>query len=76
MSERIKVYMQGRINCLHNTRMSERIKVYMQGRIQDFKLRGAQLKKMAPSGGRRENIWGIMCEKSRLYAKKSYFFQF
>ena len=27
-------------------------------------------------GGRRENIWGISCEKSRLYAKKSYFFQF
>jgi hypothetical protein len=27
-------------------------------------------------GGRRENIWGISGEKSRLYAKKSYFFQF
>ena len=26
-------------------------------------------------GGRRENIWGISCEKSRFYAKKSYFFQ-
>ena len=26
--------------------------------------------------GRRENIWGISCEKSRFYAKKSYFFQF
>jgi hypothetical protein len=25
-------------------------------------------------GGRRENIWGISCEKSRFYAKKSYFF--
>ena len=25
---------------------------------------------------RRENIWGISCEKSRFYAKKSYFFQF
>jgi hypothetical protein len=25
-------------------------------------------------GGRRENCWGISCEKSRLYAKKSYFF--
>jgi hypothetical protein len=24
-------------------------------------------------GGRRENIWGISCEKSRFYAKKSYF---
>ena len=27
-------------------------------------------------GGRRENIRGISCEKSRFYAKKSYFFQF
>ena len=27
-------------------------------------------------GGRRENLWGISCEKSRFYAKKSYVFQF
>jgi hypothetical protein len=27
-------------------------------------------------GGRSENFWGISCEKSRFYAKKSYFFQF
>ena len=27
-------------------------------------------------GGRLENFWGISCEKSRFYAKKSYFFQF
>ena len=27
-------------------------------------------------GGRRENVWGISCEKSRFYDKKSYFFQF
>jgi hypothetical protein len=27
-------------------------------------------------GGRRENCLGISCEKSRFYAKKSYFFQF
>jgi hypothetical protein len=27
-------------------------------------------------GGRRENFWGISCEKSRFYAKKSYFYQF
>ena len=27
-------------------------------------------------GGRRENFWGISCEKSRFYAKKCYFFQF
>ena len=28
------------------------------------------------SGGRREKCWGISCEKSQFYAKKSYFFQF
>ena len=42
-----------------------------------FQVRGEMyLKKNAPSGGRRENVWGISCEKSRFYAKKSYFFQF
>ena len=34
---------------------------------------GAHLKKIAPIGGRRENCWGISCEKSRFYAKKSFF---
>jgi hypothetical protein len=24
-------------------------------------------------GGRRENFWGVSCEKSRFYAKKSFF---
>ena len=45
-----------------------------QGRIQDFKLGGGALKKIAPSGGRRKHLWGISCEKSQFYAKKSYFF--
>jgi hypothetical protein len=48
----------------------------MQGRIQDFKLGGGALKKIAPSGGMREHFWGISCEKSRFYAKKSYFSNF
>jgi hypothetical protein len=50
--------------------------VSYQGRIQDFKLGGGgvALKKIAPSGGRREHFWGISYEKSRFYAKKSYFF--
>jgi hypothetical protein len=39
-----------------------------------FQVRGDALKKIAPSGGRRENIWGISCEKSRFYAKKIIFF--
>ena len=57
---------------LYSTQDSGRYTV--QGRIQDFKLGGGgALKKIAPSGGRRENFWGILCEKSRFYAKKSYF---
>ena len=35
--------------------------------------RGGALKQIAPSGGRRENIWGISCEKSRFYAKNHIF---
>jgi hypothetical protein len=47
--------------------------IYIQGRIQDFKLGGGgALKNIAARGG---SIWGISCEKSRFYAKKSYFFQ-
>ena len=35
-----------------------------------FQVRGGgALKKIAPNGGRRENFWGISCEKSRFYAK-------
>jgi hypothetical protein len=40
-----------------------------------FQARGGALNKIAPSGGRREICLGISCEKSRFYAKKSYFFQ-
>jgi hypothetical protein len=40
------------------------LKLQIQGWIQDFKVRGGALKKSAPSGGRRENFWGISCEKS------------
>ena len=39
-----------------------------------FQVRGAHLKKIAPSGRRCENCWGISCEKSRFYDKKIIFF--
>ena len=48
-------------------------KGYDPGADPGFQVRGAHLKKIAPSRGRRENFWGISCEKSRFYAKKSYF---
>ena len=35
-----------------------------------FQVRGGALKKIAPSGGRRENFWGISCEKSRFYHRR------
>jgi hypothetical protein len=37
-----------------------------------FQVRG-YTNKIAPSGGRRENIWGISYEKSRFYAKNLIF---
>ena len=40
-----------------------------------FQVRGGALKKIAPSGGRREMFLGISCEKSRFYVKKSNCFQ-
>ena len=46
----------------------------IQGRIQDFKLGGGALKKIAPSGGRRENFWGISCEKITILRQKIIFF--
>ena len=49
---------------------------WLTGADPGFQVRGGALKKIASSGGRRENFWGISCEKSRFNAKKSYFFQF
>jgi hypothetical protein len=39
-------------------------KHYTPGADPGFQVRGGVLKKIAPSGGRRENVWGISCEKS------------
>jgi hypothetical protein len=58
------------------TRTSAIKSVYKSGADPGFKVRGGALKKIAPSRGRRENCWRISCEKSRFYAKKSYFFRF
>ena len=38
-----------------------------------FQVRGAHLKKIAPNGGRRENVGGISCEKSRFLRQKIIF---
>ena len=35
---------------------------------------GGHINKIGQSVGRRENFWGISCEKSRFYAKKNIFF--
>jgi hypothetical protein len=50
--------------------------IHLAGADPGFQVRGGRLKKIVPSGGRPENIWGISCEKSQFYAKKSYFLQF
>ena len=43
----------------------------LSGADPGFQVRGDVLKKIAPSGGRREHFWGISCENSRFYAKKA-----
>ena len=48
---------------------------WLSGADPGFQVRGGgggALKKIAPSGGRREHFWGISCEKSRFYAKKNH----
>ena len=48
--------------------------VRITGADPGFQVRGGgALKKIALSEGSREKFWGISCEKSRFYAKKSYF---
>jgi hypothetical protein len=50
------------------------ILLYLPGADPGFQVRrGGAVKKIVTSGGRLENIWGISCEKSRFYAKKSFF---
>ena len=48
--------------------------ICLTGADPGFQAKGGALKKIAPSGGRRENFWGISCEKSRFYAKKNHIF--
>jgi hypothetical protein len=48
----------------------------LSGADPGFLVREGALKKIAPSRGRRENVWGISCEKSRFNVKKSYFSNF
>ena len=55
--------------------MTDRTRTAFSGADPGFQVREGALKQIAPSAGRRENFWGISCEKSRFYAKKSYFFQ-
>ena len=47
--------------------------ISMQGQIQDFKLRGAHLKKIASCGGRRE-IFGVFRVKNHDFTPKNHIF--
>ena len=50
------------------------IYIYNAGADPGFQVREGALKKIAPSGGRRENVGGISCEKSRFYDKNKIIF--
>ena len=50
--------------------------MYVAGADPGFQVRGGGLKIIASSGARRENVWGISCEKSRFYAKNHIFSNF
>jgi hypothetical protein len=66
-----------KINLRKNSRECAVFLVTSSGADPGFQVRGGALKKIALGRGRRENFWGISCEKSRFYAKKkSYFYQF
>ena len=56
--------------------MGRGVRVLLSGADREFQVSGGALKKIAPSGGRRENFGGISCEKSRFYAKNLYFSNF
>jgi hypothetical protein len=47
--------------------------MHVQGRFQDFKLGGGALKKIAPSGGRRENF-GVFRVKNHDFTPKNHIF--
>jgi hypothetical protein len=47
--------------------------VDLQGRIQDFKLGGGVLRKIGPSGGRRENF-GVFRMKNHDFTQKNHIF--
>ena len=51
------------------------LQVFISGTDPGFQVGEGALKKIPPGGGRLENIWVISFEKSRFYAKKSYFSQ-
>jgi hypothetical protein len=51
------------------------LSVIYPGADPGFQVGGGPHRKIAPSGGRRENFWGISCEKSRFYPQKLYCFQ-
>jgi hypothetical protein len=48
----------------------------LSGADRELQIKGAHLKKLRRAGGGAKKCWGILCEKSRFYAKRSYLFQF
>ena len=49
------------------------IQQHHSGADPGFKVKGGALKKIAPSGGRHENVWGISCENHDFTPKNLFF---
>ena len=60
-------YSSDKRNPLHSIRIASIVccvwRAHMSGADPGFQVRGGALKKIAPSGGRRENFWGILRQK-------------
>ena len=71
----VQIYVNDSQTTLYDKQYAVPVPLLVRGRSRISSYGGGSLKNIAPSGGRREIFWGISCEKSLFYVKKSYFFQ-
>ena len=72
---RIQDFKLGRAHLKKLRRAEGGAKIFRVFRVEKITILRPKNHIFSNCGGRLENCWGISCEKSRFYAKKSYFFQ-